>query len=1184
MKNKNYFLIFFIFYYIIPAKIRTILKNSLSEINLIVRGNGNIDFLYSSYSITPSEVLVNGIKDDSCERTCNLIEDINNITIRFEEQIESCYKMFYELKKIIEVDLSNFDFSKVNDISYMFYSCSNLEKVNFSNLNTFSLTKMSYLFNYCSKLISIDLSDFDFSKVSSLKAMFFDCSNLEKIYFGNINTSSVIDMSELFRGCNKLISMDLSNFDFSKVINMGFMFYGCSNLETIHFGNINTSSVESISFLFTYCSSLISLDLSKFDSSKIQSMKWTFAGCTNLKYLDLSNFDILKVNTITSLFLNCESLIYLKLNSLELNRSLENTKLFDGFSNKTKYCIENESLKNYLLSKTGIVPNCSDECFNKDIKIDINNNSCIKSCLDNGYEYEYNNICYNKCPKGTLMNNNSCEYNLCNQYNQDLIECLNKTPEGYYFDYKEEIYKKCYEKCKFCYGEGNETNHNCIKCNNNFLLLDDEFVNSTHCYEKCKYYYYIDELNNYHCTEKYSCPEEYNKIIQGKNKCIDDCKKDNIYKCEYNNLCYINCPSLETYNELIEEFLDNEEYNKEEINEYENIIDDINEEENTEGEYLEVENVENEFIKENISFEVSVFGEGNDYKKYECIDNDEFITKCFMKDINNGTEIYDIIKNYILPSYSHDSQKNHIFEIDNIIYQLTNEKNELDLLKGNNSNNYNLSIIDLAECNALLKRDNNILENDSLIYLKQENLGSKASEKNVIYEVFEPYNKTKLNSSICSGISFNLYVKFDLSDELQILSQQIKESGYNMFDINDKFYQDICTPFKSSWDTDILLSDRIDYIYNNEDAQCQTKCKFSGYFLDSQFIKCNCSNNNQNEESNNKKDKFNSKKIYESFLDVLKYSNYNILKCPKLVFNKMVLIENKGSIIIIGFFSINLCCLIFFIIKGIVPLKLKLLKNMKNNGNNKSEIGQYNSKKNELEFQAIILNKSYPPKKKGIVRFKLENNNNIKNKNKMEEKNRKENFKNKIRLKTYYKNSNSKNSSEKENANFLPFRFLTFNELNRNEKSDKKELKKDLDKSISEENKLKYKRNLDDFELNELEYDEAAKLDKRTFLQIYFSLIKREHIIIFTFLVYDDYNLIYIKISRFIFLIVSDMAMNVFFFQDESMHKLFLNYGKYDFIQQIPQIIYSTLISQLLEVFLCFLSLTDKHISNKKTQ
>ena len=61
------------------------------------------------------------------------------------------------------------------------------------------------------------------------------------------------------------------------------------------------------------------------------------------------------------------------------------------------------------------------------------------------------------------------------------------------------------------------------------------------------------------------------------------------------------------------------------------------------------------------------------------------------------------------------------------------------------------------------------------------------------------------------------------------------------------------------------------------------------------------------------------------------------------------------------------------------------------------------------------------------------------------------------------------------------------------------------------------------------------------------------------------------------------MALNVFFFSDDSMHKLFLNYGKYDFIQQIPQITYSTIISQIIEVFLCFLSLTDKYIYQIKS-
>ena len=54
--------------------------------------------------------------------------------------------------------------------------------------------------------------------------------------------------------------------------------------------------------------------------------------------------------------------------------------------------------------------------------------------------------------------------------------------------------------------------------------------------------------------------------------------------------------------------------------------------------------------------------------------------------------------------------------------------------------------------------------------------------------------------------------------------------------------------------------------------------------------------------------------------------------------------------------------------------------------------------------------------------------------------------------------------------------------------------------------------------------------------------------------------------------------MNVFFFSDSTMHKIFLDYGQYNFVAQIPQIIYSTIVSQLIEVFFCFLCLTDKHV------
>ena len=128
------------------------------------------------------------------------------------------------------------------------------------------------------------------------------------------------------------------------------------------------------------------------------------------------------------------------------------------------------------------------------------------------------------------------------------------------------------------------------------------------------------------------------------------------------------------------------------------------------------------------------------------------------------------------------------------------------------------------------------------------------------------------------------------------------------------------------------------------------------------------------------------------------------------------------------------------------------------------------------------------------------------------------------------------------------------------------------------EEELAKKKKLDDFELNDLNYEEALLFDKRSFYQIYWSILRREHIIIFTFFIRNDYNLPYIKFSRFIFLLCTEMVMNVIFFTDDSMHEVYLSYGKYDFFQQIPQIIYSTIISQLLEVFLCYLSLTDKHI------
>ena len=52
-----------------------------------------------------------------------------------------------------------------------------------------------------------------------------------------------------------------------------------------------------------------------------------------------------------------------------------------------------------------------------------------------------------------------------------------------------------------------------------------------------------------------------------------------------------------------------------------------------------------------------------------------------------------------------------------------------------------------------------------------------------------------------------------------------------------------------------------------------------------------------------------------------------------------------------------------------------------------------------------------------------------------------------------------------------------------------------------------------DFELNNLTYEEALKIDKRNYYQYYISLIKSKHDIIFTFFTKNDFNSTIIKIS-----------------------------------------------------------------------
>ena len=78
-----------------------------SEIHLIIKGSGNQSLVSNEFYLEPSEVVINGIRNNLCKKYCELENDENNVTLYFNDNINNLYKMFFQLENIKEIDLSN---------------------------------------------------------------------------------------------------------------------------------------------------------------------------------------------------------------------------------------------------------------------------------------------------------------------------------------------------------------------------------------------------------------------------------------------------------------------------------------------------------------------------------------------------------------------------------------------------------------------------------------------------------------------------------------------------------------------------------------------------------------------------------------------------------------------------------------------------------------------------------------------------------------------------------------------------------------------------------------------------------------------------------------------------------------------------------------------------------------------
>jgi hypothetical protein len=120
---------------------------------------------------------------------------------------------------------------------------------------------------------------------------------------------------------------------------------------------------------------------------------------------------------------------------------------------------------------------------------------------------------------------------------------------------------------------------------------------------------------------------------------------------------------------------------------------------------------------------------------------------------------------------------------------------------------------------------------------------------------------------------------------------------------------------------------------------------------------------------------------------------------------------------------------------------------------------------------------------------------------------------------------------------------------------------------------------LSDISLNNADFDEAKSKDDRTYLSIYWSLLKNKQLFIFTFYTNNDGNIRVVKIGLFILFVSFYFAYTALFFNDSIMRNIYIYKGNTNAAIHVPNIILSSLCCLIMSLIVRFVSLNERDIS-----
>ena len=662
---------------------------------------------------------------------------------------------------------------------------------------------------------------------------------------------------------------------------------------------------------------------------------------------------------------------------------------------------------------------------------------------------------------------------------------------------------ECFEKCKTCSQLGNETFYYCVKC------LEDNF-HSINNGEKCicEDYKYINKEGQNLCL--INCDEglyKYN-ISENEKYCLASCEfnGEELSKDEVNKICYIK--------ESIDSTIYYSLYSL-----YENITtDNFCPDDNP---FFKIET--NECV-----FKCTI----EDLSKYLCYYNN------YNNLTNKQAKIFTMIKMELINNFNtakfDEGGGDIIIKVDDIIYTITSNKIQKNL----KNISYNMTVVDLSECELKLIKENRIQKNTNLYILKRDIQDETRKVPKVDYDVYYyPINKTNLallDLSLCENTRINVIVQIN-----------IPQDDIEKYNASSDYYNDICYTFTTESGTDLTLKDRQKQYKGENMDICEEKCEFKEY--DHKSGKAICSCLTQTTSSTLEKFELNTTRLYSNFKNVLNLANLELIQCASLIFSTKEMIGNIANYIMVSIFLMNIVVIILFVSKGYREIKIlveeigKAVKSQK-----KSEVKNENKIKKKKKTSLKILpnnkNKSRPGLDLVISNITNAHKNNLENRK---------------RIKKRSHTIISKTNHTKTLSNII---------------TSKTNIDKNNENCDSEI--LAY----NDFELNLLNFAEAKKIDERTYCQYYLSLLRNNHLLIFSFYQGDDYNLRFIKIYLFFFTFAMNFTISILFYNYETFHKIYEEEGAFNIIYQIPQIIYSALITGILSSFITTLCLFQNNI------